>query len=171
MRQGGRMVETQLQLITLLSEKRDLLEKMLPYLEEERRCIVELDMARLSAVAEQKSELLDMLQETSKRSRLLMQQLACEMGMPEAQSLSPLLSELEEPRQEELRGLQGAILASGAAFEQLLRSNGDLLKGALLTVDRSLEFFGRVLNNSTTYGEAGRMVGGANRSRFLSGEV
>jgi len=165
------MVETQLQLITLLSEKRDLLEKMLPYLEEERRCIVELDMARLSVVAEQKSELLDMLQETSKASRLLMQQLAGEMGMPEAQSLSPLLTKLEEPQQEELRGLQGAILASGAAFERLLRSNGDLLKGALLTVDRSLEFFGRVLNNSTTYGEAGRMVGGANRSRFLSGEV
>lgn len=165
------MTDTPFQLITLLSEKRDLLEEVLPFLEEEHRCIMEMDMARLTAIMEQKTEILQRLQETGKRCRILLNQLAAELGSPELKSLTPLLPKLEASQQEVLRALQGEILESGASFERLLNSNGDLLGGALLTVNRSLEFFGRLLNRSTTYGDAGRMVGGANRARMVCREV
>lgn len=165
------MVETLLQLITLLSEKREILEKVLPLLEQENRCIVALDLDGLGEVLELKGGLLDRLQETSERSRLVLKQLACELGVPEAESVSPLLAKLEPPQRELLRGLQGALLESGAAFERLLGMNGELLQGALGTVNRSLDFFGRLFNRNATYGGAGKFVTGAPRPRIVSGEV
>lgn len=165
------MAETEFQLITFLSEKKELLEKAIPFLEEEHRCIVELDMAKLSSVMEQKSELFEQLQVASKRCRILVKQLAAELGVAEAKSLSPLLPKLKQPEQETLRGLQRALLESGATFEKLSKSNGDLLSGALVTVNRSLEFFGRLFNRSTTYSEAGRMAERTPSPRLLHREA
>ena len=165
------MTNTPFQLITLLSEKRDLLEKLLSLLEEENRCIEELDLAGFSSAVELKVGLLDRLQGASERCRHLMKQLAAELGLPDAESLSPLLPRLEQPQQEALRSVQGQLLVSGAAFERLLAINGDLLKGALLTVTRSLDFIGGLFRRSSTYGAAGQMVGGAASARIFCKEM
>ena len=164
------MVGTQLELITLLSEQKNLLVRLIPFLEEERRCIVELNMDKLSVVMDGKTEVFGQLQATSKRCRGLVAKLAVELGDAEAKSLSPLLPKIKQPERETLKDLQRELLESAAVFERLSKSNGDLLGRALLTVNRSLAFFGRLLNNGTTYSGMGRMVGGTPVPRLLHRE-
>lgn len=165
------MPETQEKLIALLTQKQQLLERVIPYLEDERGCILESNLERLAEVMEKKTALLNELQELTRRCRGQVAQLAGELGMADTKSLSPLVARLPEPQRETLHGLQGALLQMGERFDQLLRGNGDLLSGALGTVNRSLEFFGRLLNRNATYGGAGRIVDGAARSRIVCREI
>ena len=164
------MSDTQFELIALLNENRILLEKVTPFLDEERRCILESDLDGLSAVVDGKAEILGVLQSNSGRCSALVQLLAAELGEAEVKSLSPLLPKLQQPEQDRLRGVQRAFLDAGATFERLSRNNGYLLTGALLTVNRSLSFFGCLLNHGATYSGAGRMVGGTQVPRLLHRE-
>lgn len=159
------------ELISALSEKRRLMEELLHHLKEEQRCIVECDLTNLEIGVAKKKELFVQLETSSNLSRQLVKQMALELNVPEACSLSPLLPKVAAPHREILQGLQRGLLDLGTALDRLLVSNGGLLQGALRTVTRSLEFFGCMFSRSTTYGEAGKMVGGAANARIICKEI
>jgi hypothetical protein len=110
--------------------------------------------------------------ESGARCRELVREVALELELPDAASISPLLARLAEPQREALQGVQRGLLERGATLERRLASNADLLQGVLQTATRSLEFFGRLFNKSSTYGYAGQMMGGAvNRPRIICREA
>lgn len=158
-------------LIALLSEKESALQELLHLLEEEQSCLVQQDMEMLQSQAEKKQELYGRLTNSTLLCRQLIDQLAGELGVVGAHNLSPLLPGLPQPQRETLQGLQSRLLELGNGLDRLSALNGQLLQGALLTVNRSLDFFGRIFNRSTTYGGAGQMVAGANSSRLLRREA
>ena len=158
-------------LIELLSEKENTLQELLHVLEEEQGCLVQLDVEKLQSQAAKKQALYDRLTNSASHCRRLIDKLAGELGVPGAQSLSPLLPGLPQPQRETLLGLQRRLLELGRGLDKLSSLNGRLLQGALLTVNRSLEFFGRAFNRSTTYGGAGRMVVGDQTARLLRREA
>ncbi len=159
------------ELIEVLSEKGSMMEELLRILEEEHRSIVRMDMANLEAQAGKTTELFVRLETSGNISRQLMRQLAAELGLSEAASLSLLLPMVAPPHRETLAELQRKLLETGATLDRLMAFNGELLHGALRTVNHSLEFFGHILNRSTTYGQAGRMLGGAPQARIICKEI
>ena len=158
-------------LIALLSEKEGALQELLQLLEEEQNCLLKHDVDLLQSQAEKKVDLYARLTNSARLSRQLIDQVAVEVGVPGANNLSLLLPKLSESQRETLQGQQRRLLDLGSALEKLSTRNGDLIQGSLLTVSRSLEFFGRMFNRSSTYSEAGRMVGGAPRPRLLRREI
>ena len=158
-------------LIALLSEKEDALQELLGLLEEERSCLVQMDLERLQSQAERKQELYDRLTGSARLCRQLIDRIAGEQGVPGAHTLSPLLPGLPQPQRETLLGLQERLLGLGRGMDKLSSLNAQLLQTALLTVNRSLEFFGRIFNRSTTYGGAGRMVAGSSGPKLLRREA
>ena len=158
-------------LISLLSEKESALQELLQLLEEERNCLLQHDMEKLQSQAKKKLELYDRLTGSARLCRQLIDQLGAELGVAGAHNLSPLLQRLPQPQRETLQGLQRRLLVLGSAMLQLSSLNGHLIKGALLTVTRSLEFFGRIFNRGNTYGASGRLVGGASGPRLLRREA
>jgi flagellar biosynthesis/type III secretory pathway chaperone len=159
------------QLIEALGQKEVVLAELLRLMEEERRCIVELDMASLELQVEKKKEALARLQQCATLAKRLMAELASELELPKAERLSALLPKLVSSQREELQELQRRLLEQGALVQSVEATNKSLLEGALGTVNRSLEFFGRLFSRSNTYGEGGRMVGGGCPPRLLRREA
>ena len=158
-------------LIALLSEKEGALQELLGLLEEERSCLVQMDMEKLQSQTEKLQALYDRLAGSSRLCRQLIDQLAAQLGVAGAHNLSPLLPGVPQPQRETLQGLQARLLDLGRGLEKLSAANGQLLQNALSTVNRSLEFFGRMFNRSTTYGGAGRMVSGSSGPKLLRREA
>lgn len=159
------------ELITVLSGKRGTMEELLLLLEEEQRCIVELDMQNLDAQVEKIKRMLVELETSNNLCRQLVKQAAVEFDLPEAASLSPLLPKVESSQRDILKGLQNRLLELGSALDRLLAFNAELLQGSLRTVTRSLEFFGNMFSRSKTYGEAGCMVKGTSDVRLVCKEI
>ena len=157
-------------LIGELVRKEGALAELIRICADERRCIVQRDLAGLEVQEERKREALAALQERTAACRKLMARAAVEFELAESATLSQLIAKAP-PQREELERLQGRLLDLGGELKQSESHNESLLKGALSTVNRSLEFFGRLLSQSTTYGESGRMVGGACRTRLLRREA
>lgn len=158
-------------LIEALTRKEGAMEELVQLLAEEQRSIIELDLASLEIQVDKKKEAFARLERAASHCRQLMTQLAAELGLPEADRLSLLIPKVAPPQREELRGLQGKLLGLGNLLERVEADNGSLLQGALVTVNRSLEFFGRAFNRSTTYGEAGQMLGGGPRASIVCREA
>lgn len=159
------------ELIKALSEKGSMMDELLKLLEEEHRLIVKLDTANLETQMGKTRELFVRLESSANLSRQLMKQLAAELGLPEAAGLSPLLPKVALPHRKTLMELQRKLLETGAALDQLMAFNRELLYGALRTVNRSLEFFGHLFSRSTTYGKAGQMLGAAPHARIICKEI
>lgn len=159
------------QLIEALGQKEIALAELVGILEEEQRSLLELDLASLDLQVTRKAEALAGLRQRAARCRSLMAQLSQELGIPEAKTLSALLPALPSPDREELCGLQERLLELGESGKRQEAANDSLLKGALLTVNRSLEFFGRLFSRSATYGEGGRLMGGACSPKLLRREA
>jgi flagellar biosynthesis/type III secretory pathway chaperone len=159
------------QLIEALTVKQGVLAELLQAMEAEQRSIMEANVELLDAEVERKNEALARLQQSAALSRQLMAQLAAELGLPAAGTLSELLPKVQPPAKEELQALQGKLLAMGDLLKQAESTNRSLLDGALLTVNRTLDFFSRVFSRTNTYGEAGRMVGGGASPRLIRREV
>jgi flagellar biosynthesis/type III secretory pathway chaperone len=165
------MEERVSRLITLLSEKESALQELLQLLEEERISLLHHDMNKLQSQAKRKLELYGQLTSSARLCRQLIDQLATDAGVAGVGSLSPLLPFLPEAERETLQGLQARLLEQGSAMLKRSAFNGHLIQGALLTVTRSLEFFGRILSRSNTYGASGRLVKGASAPRLLRREA
>jgi flagellar biosynthesis/type III secretory pathway chaperone len=159
------------QLIEALIQKEGALAELLQVMEGEQRCIMEVNLENLEVQVEKKREALARLQQTAALSRQLMAQVAAELELPGAGKLSELLPKVAAPQREELERLQGRLLEMGDILKRAESTNRSLLEGALLTVNRTLDFFGRIFSRSNTYGEAGRMVGGACAPKLVRREV
>lgn len=158
------------ELLTALTDKEEILEALLHLLEEERASVVQLDLTELDRQGERKGDLYARLERSSAHCRALMARLAADTG-GDAGRLSALVAAVGEGEREELERVRQRLLELGGRLQELSQSNRALLEGALATVNRSLEFFGRMFNRSNTYGEAGRMVGGAPRPRIFCREA
>jgi flagellar biosynthesis/type III secretory pathway chaperone len=159
------------ELLTALTETGRFLDEMSPILAEEKRCIMVLDHEGLELQVQKKIELFDLIYDANARCQELVREMAVELELPEADCISPLLTRLAEPHREALQAVQSGLLERGATLQRMLVSNADLLQGAMQTNARSLEFFGRVFNDSKTYGYAGQMTGKATAPRIISKEA
>lgn len=160
------------ELVEALSDQGALLERMLLVLDEERRCILGRELERLEQQVLHKKELFLALEEEGVRCAKLVQAMALELEVPEAQSLTPVLEKVAEPEKESLLCWQRRVLDLGGQLEKRLASNADLLQGALQTVTGTLDFFARIFNNSNTYGYGGSLVGsGGAQPRILCREA
>ena len=158
-------------LIEQLLRKESMLEELLHLLEEELYSLNELDVEKLESNAEKKKELYALVASSTRDSRQVMARLAEEMGVAGAESLSLLLPKVPQPERESLQVAQKKLLELGKKVDQASLRNTNILQGSLLAVNNSLEFFFRVFNRSTTYGDAGRMVGGATTPKLLRREA
>ena len=159
------------QLIALLTQKEGVLAELLALLDEEQGYLLQSDTEGLEGVAERKKALYARVGESTGLCQQLMARLAGASGAVGGRNLSQLLPLVAEPERTTLKGLQSVILELGAALDKAAKRNGCLLQGALLTVNRSLEFFFRILKSGNTYGEAGRMVGAGSGPRLLHREA
>lgn len=160
------------ELAAALSDQGALLEEMLLVLDEERGCVLGRDLEGLEQRVLRKKELFLALEAEGTRCARVIQAMALEVELPEAQSLTPVLDRVDEPHRESLRGSQRRVLELGALLEKRLAANADLLQGALQTVTGTLDFFSRLFNNSNTYGYGGNLVGsGAAQPRIICREA
>jgi len=165
------MQELAMRLAALMSEEEKTLQEFLEVLEEERRSLMQMETVLLKRLTGAKQALHERLIANSRQCRQLLGPLAEKAGVPGARTLSPLIPKLPQPASGSLQELQGRLLALGAQLERLTNENGQLLNNALSTVNRSLEFFGRIFNRGATYGGSGRMVAGGGGPRLVRGEV
>lgn len=147
------------------------LTELLQVMQEEQLSIKEVNLEGIETQVERKREALVRLQEAALVARERMGEVAVELGLPAVEKLSQLLPKLPQPQREELQRLQGRLLALGDLLKQAETTNRSLLEGALLTVNRTLDFFGRIFSRSNTYGEGGRMVGAGCSPRLLRREA
>lgn len=160
------------ELVEALSDQEALLERMLLVLDEERRCILGRDLERLEQQVLQKKELFLALEEEGVRCAKLVQAMALELELPEAQSLTPVLEKVADPEKGTIISWQRRVLELGSQLEKRLALNADLLQGALQTVTGTLDFFARIFNNSNTYGYGGNLVGsGGAQPRIICREA
>ena len=158
-------------LISVLSEKETLIGSLVLLLEEERKTVVEMDMANLEQVDDRKRQLLVQLEDSNNRFRQIMRRVAGEMNLSEGANLSSLLPQIDPPSRSELKRLQAKVLQLGGKLETALGYNRDLLQGSLCMVNRSLDFFGRIFKRSNTYGQAGSMVSSPADLRLVCKEI
>jgi flagellar biosynthesis/type III secretory pathway chaperone len=154
-----------------MSEEEQTLQELLGVLEEEHASLLQMETARLDELTGAKQVLHDRLLATSRQCRQLLVPLAEKAGLSTARTLTPLLPKLPPTAAATLRELQGRLVQLGQRLEQLTNENGALLNNALSTVNRSLEFFGRIFNRGATYGGSGRIVAGGGSPRLVRGEV
>lgn len=159
------------ELIAALAEKDQLIADLLQVLEEERKCIVAMDMTVLEQVDDRKRQLLVQLETTNNRFRQLMRQLGGELNLPEGVTLSAVLPKVDAAPRSDLKRLQAKIVQQGATLEAALAFNRELLQGSLRMINRSLDFFGRMFKRTNTYGQAGSMVTTAADMRLVCKEI
>jgi len=165
------MQELIMRLTALLYESEQTLQELLDILAEERRSLMQMETARLEDLTFDKQVLHERLQVASCKYRQLLSLLAEAVGVPGATTLSPLLSKLPQPQSGELRELQGRLLKLGRRLEQLGNENERLLSNALSTVNRSLDFFGRIFSRSATYSGNGGVTSVGTAPRRVCGEA
>jgi len=149
------------ELINALTEKGSVLQEMLAILEEEQRCIVELDIASLEASGERKVKVIERMQGLNDRCRRFIEQAGVECGVEEPFTLTPLIARLDVPEGERLTDLQSRLLSIHSSMDQLLSVNRGLIEESIHSMDHSLAFFQRILRFADTYGNGGHMVEGA----------
>jgi hypothetical protein len=159
------------QLVTALSSKRDEMGKLLQLLQEEQKCIIEVDIAELENLESRKRDLLGVMERGSAEYRLLLKDAARELKLEKAENLSPIIQKISSPLRETLSLLQSSLLEIGDSLNRVLDFNRDLLTGSLNHVRENMAFFDAVMNRRKTYGEAGTMVMNGNKSRLVCKEI
>jgi flagellar biosynthesis/type III secretory pathway chaperone len=159
------------QLITALSSKRDEMGKLLQLLQEEQRSIIEIDLAELENLESRKRDLLGVMERGNAEYRLLLRDAARELQLEKVENLSPLIAKAVPPFRDTLKGLQAKILEHGESLNRILKFNGELLSGSLDHVRQNIAFFDAVMNRRKTYGDAGTMIMGGSKSRFVCKEI
>lgn len=165
------MTETIAELIGVLTEKGTILEEMRNLLEEEQKCIVALDLARMEANQEEIDKATVRMETLNNNCRLLIAKSGEELGLSGNSTLTPIISRVRPPEKDRLEGLQTSLFSSSSALDGLLAVNRGLIQDSLGVVERSISFFNVVFTKSTTYGEAGRMVSNPTGVRLVCKEI
>ncbi|HEU0265270.1 MAG TPA: flagellar protein FlgN, partial [Geobacterales bacterium] len=124
---------------------------------EEQRCIVELDLERLSSNAREKEESLARIEELSGHCRELIAAIGSDLGLTQPRSLSALLSRLEQPTRRQVMELQQRLMSTALSVDRLQTTNRQLIADSIAMVQGTMSFFGRALSATDTYGEEGTM--------------
>jgi len=148
------------ELIALLSEKAHLLESVQKALEEERRCLMESRPEALNEKTREAEETIVRLNKMNSRFRTLLTRTGEEVGRPEVETLSSLISAVEPQNRVHLRVLQERCFSAAGAIGGIIATNQALIKNSLEIIGRSLSLFSNLLGGAETYGSAGRVSNG-----------
>jgi flagellar biosynthesis/type III secretory pathway chaperone len=159
------------QLIEALDRKRNELKELLHLTEEEQRCIIEIDMAGLEILENNKRDLLMSMENTNTNCKQLLKEAAEECRLEGADSLSPIIHRVPSPLREKLSELQSGLLDLGQSLNKALEFNAELLANSIRHVEDSLGFLSSFLTTSTTYGESGSMVRTSDEVRLVRKEA
>jgi hypothetical protein len=159
------------ELISVLAEKADILESMRETLEEEQRCIIEARPDRLVDNTSRAEGFMTRLNVVNNRFKALLARTGKELGLPDAGSLSPLISGVDPESRQKLRFLQKKCFFAAEAINRLLVINEGLIKHSLDIIDRSIFLFSRLLGGCETYGSAGRIMNGKPAGGILYREI
>jgi hypothetical protein len=158
-------------LMAVLAEKGRVLESMRIFLEEEKRCIVELRPEQLEENTRRADDLIFRMNAVNDRFRVLLTKAGEELGLPEAGTLSSLLPGVGPEIRVQLCNLQKKCFSAAAAIKNHLAINEGLIKQSLSIIDRSMALFTRVLGGCETYGATGRISKGKAASGILCREI
>jgi flagellar biosynthesis/type III secretory pathway chaperone len=158
-------------LAACLSEKENILEKLVLLLDRERSRIVELDTVGIEDERENKLCLVERLGQAKIACKKSLEDASRELGLPRDATLSVLVGSIEPFRREALSETRKRLVELIDALNRSNRCNRDLLRGSLRMVTRSLEFYNNTLGTAKTYSGAGRMVTGLPGGRLVSGEI
>ena len=159
-------------LIQSLQEKETLLEKLVLLLDDERGHIVDLDTVGLELKRESKLQLIGQLEQCKTVCKKALDDVARDLKIPAAVSLSAVLDAVPPARREILLKSQRRLFELTDILNRSNRFNRDLIYGSLSTVNRSLEFINKGLGRGvSTYSNAGSVITGVAGSRLVSGEI
>lgn len=158
-------------LAACLSEKEEILEKLVLLLDRERSRIVELDTVGIEEERENKLSLVERLGQAKISCKKSLEEASGELGLPRDATLSVLVGAIDPSRRAGLSESRKRLVELIDALNRSNRCNRDLLRGSLRMVTRSLEFYNNTLGTAKTYSGAGRMVTGLPGGRLVSGEI
>jgi flagellar biosynthesis/type III secretory pathway chaperone len=165
------MAESVAELITALGDSRSALEEFHQLLQEEQRCIVDLDLSGLSTNGESKEKILVQLQTLNGICQEQLRRTGMELGLAADCSLTPLITRAASPVRDTLLKLQNNILDVAGSVNRLNSVNRELLQNSISMTGRSMEFFLKLLQSSDTYGASGQMAEGTAQVRILCREI
>lgn len=148
------------ELLAVLGEKALLLESVRDRLEEEQRCIMEARTEGLDEKTRDAEESISRINALNGRFKTLLSKTGDELGLPEAESLSPLISVVEPETRIQLRELQQRCFSAAGEIGGIVTMNQALIRNSLDIIGRSLSLFSNLLGGAETYGAAGRISSG-----------
>jgi len=151
------MASSMAEIITLLTENEKVLAEFAFALTEEQRCIIDLDLERLSENGGRKEEILARLILVRDKGGALLQQAGGELGLNDIPSLSTLIDAAAAAEQKELRPLQRRLVRLARTLERQHDMNRRMLENSINMIKRSMDLFGRLLGGCDTYGAQGRI--------------
>jgi flagellar biosynthesis/type III secretory pathway chaperone len=158
-------------LIDCLNGQRDLLEKLVLLLDEEKTLIVDLDASGVEAKCESKLHLIELLEGNKCSCKAALEEAARELHLPESSTLSAVIAASAQPGRAKLEKVQQVIFHLVDALKRINRFNRELLYGSLGTINRSLEFYRNSFGAVNTYSGEGRMLSGVAAGRLVHGEI
>lgn len=148
------------ELVAVLLEKAQLLESVRDSLEEEQRCIIKADPEGLGAKTLAAEEGITRINDLNSRFKTTLARSGEDLGIPQAKTLSSIISAVEPETRIRLRELQERCFSAATAIGGIIATNRLLITNSLDIIDRSLSLFSNLLGGAETYGAAGRISSG-----------
>jgi chromosome segregation ATPase len=159
------------QFMQALSANKAVLEELAAFLTEEQQSIVNLDTIAIEGRAERKKLLLAQLETSATTCRQRLRQLAQELQLPQAETISALLPRLTGTQRTALQNLQQGLQQLSDEVNRLLAFNRELLDSSLGIINSSLQFFNSLLTKRPTYGQHGMMMDSGSSIRLVNKEI
>ena len=165
------MASSMVELISLLSENEKVLGELAFALSEEQRCIVDLDLGRLTENGVMKEEITARLMKVREECRAVMKQAGSELGLKEISSMSILIAASTTADQRKLHPLQQRLMRLAQALERQHDLNRRMLENSIGLIKSSMALFSRLLGGCDTYGASGQISSGRSRGSILRQEI
>ena len=144
-------------LISLLSENEQVLDDLAATLDEEQRCIVELDLQRLGENGSRKGQIMVRLGQFREEGMKLIRQAGSETGCAETKDLSGLLAGLGVRERARLAPLQQRLVERTRSVERQHENNRRILEKSNGMINSTLSHIVSALGGCGTYGAQGRV--------------
>jgi len=151
-----------------LEEVIQLQQQLVATLQEEKRVIVESDLARLTVCVSEKEALLNAIRQLEARWRTLVEPIARRFGLAEAVSLRQLIAVLAEPDRSQFQSCLERLSALRASMIELNQVNRLLIDKTLKKISELMEFLRHLSNNSQIYRATGTLSRQPATGRLLS---
>lgn len=158
-------------LISLLSENEQVLDDLASALDEEQRCIVELDLKRLGENSSRKRQLMSRLGEFRQEGMRLLREAGNELGCKETTDLSGLLTVAGARERARLAPLQQRLVTRARSVARQHEVNRRILEKSNGMINSSLSLCARMLGGCDTYGAQGRISNGMAGVSILRREI